>query len=82
MTQVTTNLKELKVLIYLCVIALVLPIAILLLCNILISLHQYPLSGIYFSAYVTAGLASPMMGLVSLVSLFVRKRRIPGHPRS
>src|SRR5688572_11577884 len=78
MTEATTNVKELNVLICLCVVALVLPIAILLLVSS--GLHQYPVPSIYFSAYVTAGLASPMMGLISLVSLFVRKRRFQGTP--
>lgn len=76
----TTGLTELKVLIFLSITTLILPIAVLLLCAVLTGLHQYPLSSIYLSAYVTAGLASPMMGLISLVSLFVRKRKFQGAP--
>ena len=73
-----TGLTGWKVLIFFCVSTLVVPIAILLLCAALISWHQYPLPTIFLAAYVLAGIASPIMGIISLVTLLVRSRTLRG----
>ncbi len=73
-----TDVTGLRVLIFFCATTLIVPIAILLLCAVLISLHQYPLPSIYLAIYVLAGIASPIMGIISLVSLLVRRRAFRG----
>jgi len=74
----TTDLTGLGFLIFFCASTLIVPIAILILCAVLISLHQYPLSTVYISIYVLAGIASPIMGVIGLVGLLARRRSFQG----
>ena len=74
----TTDLTGPKVLIFFCATTLIVPIFILLLCAVLIGLHQYPLPGAFLALYVLACIASPIMGVISLVYLLVRRRTFRG----
>jgi hypothetical protein len=76
--QGTTDLTGFRVLIFFCAAALIAPIAILVLSSVLISLHYYPLSGAFFSVYVMAGVASPVTGVIGLISLWGRRRTFHG----
>ena len=77
-TEGRTDLTGLRFLIFFCAITVVAPIAILLLCSLLVSLDQYPLPSIYLAVYVLAGIASPIMGVFGLVGLLVRRRTFRG----
>ena len=74
----TTEPTGLKVLIFFCVTTLVVPITIVLLCAVLTSLRQYPLPSVFLVLYVLAALASPIMGVIGLVILLVRRRTFQG----
>jgi len=54
------------------------PIAILVLSSVLTSLHYYPLPTAFLGVYVLAGVASPAIGVIGLVSLWGRRRTFQG----
>ncbi len=63
-----------KVLILLCAATLLLPIATLILCATMIGWRQYPLPTIFLGVYLLASLASPVMGVISLITISARSR--------
>jgi hypothetical protein len=73
-----TGLTGWKVLIFFCASTLLVPMAILLICAAFISWHQYPLPTIFLAAYVLAGIASPIMGVIGLITLLARSRTLGG----
>ena len=77
-TEGKIGLTGLKVLIFFCASTLIVPMAILLLCAVLIGRQQHPLPAIFLAAYVLAGMASPIMGVIGLVTLLVRRRTLRG----
>ena len=74
----TADLTGWRVLTFFCATTLIVPIAILLLCTLLIRLHDYPLPSMYLAVYMLAGIASPIMGVISLVCLLVTRRASRG----
>lgn len=71
----------LKPLRLLCVGVLLIPIAVLVFCALLMTANsnagwlKFPLPIIFFLVYVVAGLASPLVGVAALVTLWVGKHK-------
>ena len=73
-TEDKNGLTGWKVLIFFCASTVIVPIAILILCAAL----KYPLPTIFLAAYVLASIASPLMGVIGLVTLLARSRTLRG----
>lgn len=83
----TVLITVLKLLRLLCLGALLVPAAVLVICAVLATANsnagwlRYPLPVVLLGVYMLAGLASPLVGIIALAILFIKRRALHSKAR-